>query len=339
MTFFADVLADLLNDDIAPDAPTLLVAHNDAAGPTAHMAPLSDLPDSDADTLPMEAIVTLTGADQHDAVMSNQLKAHCCAHERADTVTDDDQRPPTVEAQCAQAESDPESDKPESEKTDSESPPKRRRFWRKKDVSPPRRNGDALLDLLEHAMDQPSEESPSSWSSFDSQATKNEDPSAPEPPEPQEPTHWSMDEMFQQHAKDLLDDCKNKWWYKGAIPYIRIGLHLDYEIALNHSIEFIRANVQSLMTTYKIGITCCPLHRFEGGTKHAYIHDSNEFSNMKILWVCVHSRKDKKDSSGRFETSLIEIFNSDVCEFCINRPGGGADCPARGSPNTVYVVW
>ena len=341
MTSFADVMARMMEDDTPPDVPAASLDHPSVCRHATPIGNPSSMTDSDADTLQMGAHVDATSTD-HGSVMPLRTIAQLSA-DHTDSHMDANVQPGTTssEAFCAATEIDPESEctTTESEKTESVSAsPKRRRFWRNEYTSPPRINDDDLLDNLEHAMNQPSESSPSPWSSWDSQDTRNDDPCKPDIQELQEPTHWSMEETFQRDARDLLGDCTNRWWYRGTINCVHIGSHLDFTLALEQSINFIRANVQSLMTQYKIGITCCPVHRYDGNTKHAY-HRDPRWSNMKILWVCVHSRKDRPDSSGKFETLLVDVFNTDTCEHCINRPKSGGDCPARGSPNTVYVVW
>ena len=232
----------------------------------------------------------------------------------------------------------------EIETSDASSP---KHFWRQRpDVEVPNVYDDDLLDRLAFAMQQPDRppRSPSSFESFDSEATKGEDPyfadddcASPSPPI-DAPLHWSVEPAFVKSVNDLLMECQSKLWYEGAIKILKLGCVLDFEQALLHSINFIRV-VQSMGVTYKIGITCSPLHRFEGDTDHAYIRDKNAFQNMKLLWFALKSSKHLPETSGRMEVKLVEVFNSDTCSCCINRPGSGGECPSRSSPNFTYVVW
>ena len=43
-----------------------------------------------------------------------------------------------------------------------------------------------------------------------------------------------------------------------------------------------------------------------------------------------------KESTGTMETDLITMWSGH--ERCINRKGGGGDCPSNGSPHFVYIA-
>jgi hypothetical protein len=184
--------------------------------------------------------------------------------------------------------------------------------------------------------------SPSPYESFDSEMTVAEDPGCNSPEPALERLHWSVEPQFQKDVKSVLAVCKDAFWYEGVLDNLHVCADdvLDFDLAYNSAISFIRHSVQSLSTLYKIGITSNPHFRFEDKDfKGAYIRDKNRFSHMKIIWIACKSNKHVPESSGHMEEELIKIFNRDTCSDCLNKPGSGGECPAKGDIHFCYVVW
>ena len=59
---------------------------------------------------------------------------------------------------------------------------------------------------------------------------------------------------------------------------------------------------------------------------------------MHLLYAAPTSKPWRDRSTGSMEKLLIEQFNCELYENCINRKGGGGDCPSFGNPHFVYVV-
>ena len=135
----------------------------------------------------------------------------------------------------------------------------------------------------------------------------------------------------------MLTFCIGTSWYDGMLPYIASDSSrpLSFETGMRHASNFVRSEVQRRGNHYKIGITGHPFQRWTR-TDCGYWKDIHEFTKMTIIWVSNCSRKELPDSTGRFETEIIKVFNRDVDQWCINRPPpAGGESPPRGSPSSV----
>lgn len=199
-----------------------------------------------------------------------------------------------------------------------------------------------LLAQLEDMPDNPIKEEP-----LDSQDTASQDSvwfrrSLNEPGlvELGQPPHWSTQEWFWDSVELMVHPLRYEYFYDGILHYTASSESrpLSIDIAFAHAVAFIRETVCGRSTFYKIGITGHPLQRWyreDGG----YSTDPHGFTRMTLLWIADCSSKHRLEGSGRFETRLVELFDSDQDEWCINRPRSGGECPARGSPQFCYVVW
>ena len=222
------------------------------------------------------------------------------------------------------------------------------RYWRGEEEYRERAydGDDPLIGILELRANRPIATASPISDSFDTDDTAAEDNIGERHPEAEDPMemdtqvelHWSEDQTFRKKVKACVDECRRSWWWGGVLDYVATAPILDFEIALMHAKKFIEEHVQPLGRPWKVGITAHPYHRFEGDVGHAYIDDPLGYSRFTLLWECVNSRKELPDSSGAFEKALVDVFNSDTCQWCINRPNSGGECPARTSPNFCYVI-
>jgi hypothetical protein len=201
--------------------------------------------------------------------------------------------------------------------------------------------GDASLDWIFNSYQAPPAlETPEH---LDSQDTAAEDPMDHRERFPSlmpPPPHWSASPQFIQSVFALTKPCVDLPWYDGILPYTAELRPLVFAVALQHSINFIRAWIQPKGNIYKVGITGHPQERFAGKkVAHAYIRSQIPFRYMTILWTAPTSRKELNESSGKMEVELIKVFNAETDPNCINRKGAGGECPGRGSPQFTYVVW
>ena len=95
----------------------------------------------------------------------------------------------------------------------------------------------------------------------------------------------------------------------------------------------------------KIGITDNPFvrwvnrgHGYErAGWTMMYLLYAAPTSKVRVDPLDSESRRRlKMESTGAMETELINRFHH--YPQCINRAGGGGDCPSNGSPHFCYVV-
>ena len=203
---------------------------------------------------------------------------------------------------------------------------------------PPPSTDDTLLDTLVRHYDLPTPEKSSS--SLDSQATENEDPMATDILSPPPLPHWSMEDAFWRDCCHFLDALKHEYFYHGLLEYVASASSrpLNFDIGVQTAANFIRSEVQSRRTYYKIGITGHPMQRWYR-EDCGYFKDEHGFTKMTIVWVSHCSRKELADSTGRMETELVKLFDRDQDSCCINRPKSGGESPPRGSPQFCYVVW
>ena len=195
--------------------------------------------------------------------------------------------------------------------------------------------GASLLTDLAVAMEMPKEESP------DMEDTQHEDILACRIPLPSMPsTHYSEDQAFWDSLELFLGSCRRRSFYHGMLEYLASDASrpLSLEAGLRHAIGFVREVIQPRRTFYKIGITGHPEQRWDR-RDCGYFKDDHGFTNMTIIWVSTCSHKDLRDSTGRFETDMVKVFDRDVDQCCINRPRSGGESPPMGSPQFCYVVW
>ena len=215
--------------------------------------------------------------------------------------------------------------------------------------------------LVQLALDPPVE--PSSEESWDSQLTQNErlnEPQADRVPlyqrilDAAEATpaqdvgrrrHWSKDLAFAQGVSDTLAMCRGQSWFESNLGAVDLA---DRQLCFDSAVDFINSK-KHRWSTFKIGICENPYLRWTDQAIGGYAWDPrHDWVFMAILYAAPTSKHrilqtmgdDAKAlrmaSTGRMEIDLIDVFHADAA--CLNREGGGGDCPSDGSPHFLYVV-
>jgi hypothetical protein len=192
-----------------------------------------------------------------------------------------------------------------------------------------------LLDLFNRSP------TPRSESEFDSQATDAEEPMKPDPP-PLETKrkHWFDDPDFWDGVSRALGQSFDEPWFDNSFFFTAFEFKpWRFEACVDEILALIRDRFAD-GSTYKIGITENPYSRWwrpDCGYGHPKNHQ-HRFSKMMLVYAAPTSKPKHAESSGSMERELIKYCNSELDSSCLNRPGGGGDCPSNGSPHFVYIV-
>lgn len=158
------------------------------------------------------------------------------------------------------------------------------------------------------------------------------------------PVHWSLEQRFQQDVDNTLQKCKTEHWFSNKIKFDEL---VDFGRSLQCATQYVQEMSQHAFK-FKIGITENPYRRWHDpdfGYKQSHPIPWDEFA---VIYTSPTSKRNikpfdkpevielKQTSTGMMETLLIHIFEE--LPNCINRKGGGADCPSEGSPHFCYVV-
>ena len=157
--------------------------------------------------------------------------------------------------------------------------------------------------------------------------------------------HWSLGETFERDVSIELAKCMIQHWFENKLNFAEL---VDFGRSLQWATQFIEANCENWVK-FKIGITENPYRRWHDSGFGYRSNKSVCWDYMAVLYTAPTSKRDtgklclapqlkrlKQASTGTLETLMIHIFEE--LPNCINRKGGGGDCPSEGSPHFCYVV-
>ncbi len=114
---------------------------------------------------------------------------------------------------------------------------------------------------------------------------------------------------------------------------------MTYQESLDACCNYINKFICGVYRQWKVGICRNPHERWTNDD-HGYKLDVEEpWLVMVMLYAAPSSKPWHVESTGNHEKELIKrLARHDQSNGCINRVGGGADCPSFGCPHFTYVV-
>ena len=159
------------------------------------------------------------------------------------------------------------------------------------------------------------------------------DPLMPHPSLPA-PCGFLEDLQFWEDVNVRLHPARRCSWYDDAF-LLQCPVTMGYDDLLRKAADYILTDI-ACHYQFKIGITESPYARWMN-SDFGYILDKKEpWLFMSLLYAHRSSKPHHRESTGNFEKDLIKMFAWD--QNCINRIGGGGDCPSSGTPHFCYVV-
>jgi hypothetical protein len=177
-----------------------------------------------------------------------------------------------------------------------------------------------------------------------------------------EPSHLSQSSASQPTASVSVDFMSDAgFWESVRIPIraarkanspITVGCLHSFHDAPAPSIDAVFARLAKQVNDlvrevsfFKIGITENPRNRCDQYRAEALSAppDKVVWETMHIIWASVTSKPWIPISTGAMETRLIDHFTTDDAlpygaGKCLNRRGGGGECPSAGNPHFLYCA-
>ena len=214
---------------------------------------------------------------------------------------------------------------------------------------------DDLLNLLGESSPSPSPTGSTFYPcETDSEATEKNDEendkqqchqgTTPKTEDTGSPVHWSLNPRFQEDVENTLRYCRQQLWFDDKLSMLSLD---SWDESVQLATNFIATNFNSWWK-FKIGITENPFVRWNN-SGFGYKHEKEIMWDYFAVIYCAPTSKvtaAKFASEGKKElirTSTGSMDNLLIGRFadlpnCINRVGGGGDCPSYGSPHFCYVV-
>ena len=158
-------------------------------------------------------------------------------------------------------------------------------------------------------------------------------------PTPSDASHWSRSKDFHTRVDLELFSCRGDPWFNDDFfrklqPWIETSF--DFDRALDLASEYIEKCVIGTCDEFKIGICESPFRRWNDkgmGYQHC---KKKPWAGMALLYTSPKSKGDYLESTGNWEIAMINRWSKHP--KCLNREGGGCDCPSNGSPHFGYVT-